>query len=165
MTVKDITLIALLAVILFVQEEALSFIPNVQFTVFLLILYAKKLGFFKTCFIILIYVILDNLAMGSLNFIFMPFMFIGWILIPIIVCTFFKKTENPLPLAFIGVICSFAYCWIYMIPACYIGKIDPVAYFTADILWELILAACSFLSVLWLYKPCADIFVKIATTK
>ena len=33
--VKDITIIAILAAILFVQEQALSFLPNIQLTVFL----------------------------------------------------------------------------------------------------------------------------------
>ena len=34
--IKNITLIAIFSVILFVQEQILSFLPNIQFTVFLI---------------------------------------------------------------------------------------------------------------------------------
>ena len=54
MSVKRLVRIAILAAVLFVQEFALSFIPNVQLTVFLLVLYSKVFGLKKTCIIILI---------------------------------------------------------------------------------------------------------------
>ena len=91
---KNITLIALLAAILFIQEQLLSFIPNVQLTFFLFVLYSKKLKFIDTIFITLIYVVLDNLVSGSFNLLFIPFMFIGWIIIPILLNTIFKKVES-----------------------------------------------------------------------
>ena len=65
LSAKDIAVIAILAVVLFIQEEVLTFLPNVQLTVFLIVLYTKKLGFKKTTIIILIHVILDNLVMGA----------------------------------------------------------------------------------------------------
>ena len=52
--VKDITIIAILAAILFVQEQALSFLPNIQLTVFLLVLYSKTLKLWKVLLIIFI---------------------------------------------------------------------------------------------------------------
>ena len=67
---KDITLIALLTTLLFVQEQALVFIPNVQLTVFLIVFYSKKLGFLRTSLIVAIHVVLDNLVMGSFNLIY-----------------------------------------------------------------------------------------------
>ena len=69
---KDITLIALLTVILFLQEQILSFIPNVQLTVFFFVLYSKKLDFVKTILIGMIYVILDNII-GGFNLLFLVF--------------------------------------------------------------------------------------------
>ena len=51
-TIRDITIIVVLTAILFVQEAILSFIPNFQLTVFLVILYSKKLGTLKTTIII-----------------------------------------------------------------------------------------------------------------
>ena len=94
LTVKDMALIAMFAAILFIQEEALTFIPNVQLTVFLLVFYSKRLGFIRTTLIIIIHVILDNLVMGSFSVIWTPAMFVGWMLIPIVICTIFRKIEN-----------------------------------------------------------------------
>ena len=74
---KDLTLIALLATIIFVQEQMLAFLPNIQLTVFLLVLYSKKIGFIRTSIICLIHVVLDNMVMGSFNVFYMPFMFVG----------------------------------------------------------------------------------------
>ena len=92
--IKQITIIAAFSAILFVQEEVLTFLPNVQLTVFLLILYSKVLGFKNTTIIVCIHTLLDNIVMGSLNIIFFPFMLIGWLLIPIIVCSLLKKCNN-----------------------------------------------------------------------
>ena len=61
---KDLVLIALLTSFLFLQEQLLSFISNVQLTFFLIVLYSKKLGIVKSSLIILIYVIIDNLLGG-----------------------------------------------------------------------------------------------------
>ena len=37
---------------------------------------------------------MDNLVIGSFNIIFTPFMFIGWAIIPLTICTIFKKIEK-----------------------------------------------------------------------
>ena len=71
---KEIVVLALFAALLFVQEQVLTFLPNIQLTVFLLILYSKMLGMKKTLLIILIHVLLDNLVMGSMNPLFICFM-------------------------------------------------------------------------------------------
>ena len=160
-TVKDITLIAILTTILFVQEQLLSFLPNVQLTVFLLVVYSKKLGLLKTVIITLIHTILDCLVMGSLNVAYFPFMLIGWMLIPVLLNTIFKKVESNISLAFLGVLFSFMYCWIYIIPSIIILEVDFISYFYADIIWEIILATSSFLTIMLLYTPCALVLDKI----
>ena len=55
----------------------LTFLPNIQVTVILIVLYSKILGTKKTLIIILIHVILDNLIMSSFNIMYVPFMYIG----------------------------------------------------------------------------------------
>ena len=45
---KDITIIAVMTTILFVQEQLLASLPGIQLTVFLITLFSKKLGFAKT---------------------------------------------------------------------------------------------------------------------
>ena len=115
LSAKDITLIALMSSLVFAQEQLLVFLPNVQLTAFLLILFSKKFGFIRTTIIIFIYVILDNIVFGTFNLVFTPFMFIGWMLIPIIFCSIFRKTNSLVLLAFGSALCSFGYCWIYII--------------------------------------------------
>lgn len=160
-TIKDIVYIAMLTTILFVQEEVLTFIPNVQFTIFLLVLYSKKMGFTKTTIIILIHVFLDNLVMGSLNFIYTPVMFFGWMFIPIFVCTIGRKTESPLKLGLIAILCSFLYCWSFVLPTYLFMNINPLVYLGSDIIFELILAVVGFTTTFLLYKPCSRIFEKL----
>ena len=161
LTIKDITIVAVFAAILFTQEQVLTFLPNVQFTVFLIVLFSKKLGFIRTFFIVLIHVILDNLVMGSFNIMYFPFMFLGWMIIPITLCTIFKKCESPLILAILGIIYAFLYSWIYVIPNVLVLEVDPWVYLVNDLWWEIILAVSSFLSIMWLYDPCAKAIDKI----
>lgn len=159
-SIKDIGIIVVLTAILFIQEELLSFIPNVQFTIFLLVLYAKKLGFIKTSIIICIHVLLDNLIMGSLNPFFTPTMLVGWMFIPILITLFCKKIENPVILACFAFLCGLLYSWVFILPNYFVYNINPIIYLEADIIFEIILAACGFITVLLLYKPCSNLFDK-----
>lgn len=159
--VRDIALIAILSTILFVQEQVLTFLPNIQLTVFLLVLYSKKLGFIRTTIIVIIHVLLDNLFMGSMNLVYTPAMFVGWMLIPIIICTLFKKTESPFLLAIFGFIEGFLYSWMFILPNYLLYNINPLAYLASDVLFELLLAISSFLSILFLYKYVSNYFDKL----
>lgn len=162
--VKDIVNMAIFASILFVQEEIFTFIPNVQLTIFLIILYSKKLGFIRTSIIISIHVLLDSLVMGF-NIIFFITMIIGWMFIPLMIHLFCRRIENPFILGIFGAIGAFLYSWTFIIPNSFIFNMDPLVYLAADILFELILAACGFLTTLFLYKPCSNLFDRLRITK
>ena len=151
MKIKDITLIAIFTTILFVQEQLLSFIPNVQLTVFLLVIYSKVLDFKKTSIIVLLHTLLDNIINGSMNIIYFPFMLLGWMLIPIFITTVFKKTENRLILGLLGIAFSFIYWWLFMIPQIIIYNVNIFEYLLSDLFFEIALAISSFLTILWLY--------------
>lgn len=154
----DLAIMAMLTAIIFIQEQLFTIVPNVQLTVFLLVLYSKKIGFIRTSIILAIHVVLDNLVIGSFSYLYTPFMFIGWMFIPIIFCTFMKRVENPLILGIVSVLCSFFYCWVYIIPNVIFYNINLIAYLISDIMFECVLATCSFLTVLILYKPCSKVF-------
>ena len=158
--IKDITVIAFFSAILFAQEQLLNFLPNIQLTVFLIVLYSKVFKLWKTLIIILIHVILDNIFMSSFSIYYFPFMLIGWSIIPIVLNIFFKNNDNPITLAFVGVGCSFIYCFMFAIPQVLIIKVDLIAYLAADLFFEIILALTSFITILWLYKPCAKLLKK-----
>ncbi len=159
--IKEISLIGILAAILFVQEQALTFLPNIQLTIFLLILFSKKLGLLKTLTIILIHVLLDNLIIGSISLVFTPFMYIGWALIPLTLCTIFKKVNEPIWLALLSILYACLYSWIYIIPNMIVYEYSVIAYLSGDIVFEVILAVSSFISVLWLYKPLSNLLDKL----
>ncbi|MGI6787035.1 MAG: hypothetical protein ACOX5X_00490 [Acholeplasmataceae bacterium] len=106
---------------------------------------------------ITVHVILDNILMGSFNLTVVPFMYIGYLIIPLTIKTIFKKVESPLWLALLSVIYSLLYSWIFIIPAVFILQIPFWTYLIQDIPFEIILAASSFLSVLWLYRPLKNI--------
>lgn len=156
-TVKRLVLLAILTTILFVQEQALTFIPNVQLTFLLLILYATSLTFIENILIIVIHVLLDNLVMGSFNFVYIPFMLIGYLIIPLLMHTVFKKVRSPISLAFLGILFSLIYSWAFIIPQVFILQVPFLTYIVADIPFEIILATSSFLTILWLYKPLKEV--------
>lgn len=159
--IKDITVIAIFSSILFAQEQLLTFLPNVQLTVFLLVLYSKVFGFTRTSVIIIIHVLLDNLLMGSFNVMYVPFMLLGWWIIPLVTCTLLKKVDNSFILAGAGIIFALIYSWCFIIPNVLFLKVSWITYFYADILWEVILALSSFITILWLYKPCVKLLNKL----
>ena len=157
-TSHKLVLVAFLATILFVQEEALAFLPNIQLTVFLLVLYVKKTGWQMTSVIIGIHVFLDSLAMGSLNLVYTPFMLVGWLWIPLLLSTIFKRIKDVLPLALLGILFALLYSWTFLIAQAWFYQVNLLAYLMADLPYETLLAISSFLSILWLYDPCAKVF-------
>lgn len=165
LTTKDIVLISMMAIILFVQEQILMIIPNFQLTIFLLVLFSKKFGFIKTTIIIFIHVLLDNLIMGSMNIYFIPFMFIGWFIIPLTLNTIFKKVESQISLAILGIVFSCIYCWIFIIPNCLLLEVDFLTYLYADLIWEILLASSSFITILLLYNPCSRVIGRVVNEK
>lgn len=153
LSIKDIIIISVLTSILFVLEQVLTFIPNVQMTFLLIIVFSKVLKTYKTLIIILIHVLLDNIFMGSFNIIFIPFMLIGYSIIPILLNTCFKKVESETLLAFLSIMFSFIYCFMYIIPNVIIMNINILDYIIADLPFTIILSISSFVSVLWLFRP------------
>ena len=154
---KDIAIIAIMTTILFVQEQLLSSLPGIQLSVFLIVLYSKKFGLAKTSLIVFLHVMLDNFYMSSFSLMYTPTMLIGWLIIPLTLCTIFKKIESPIWLGVLGIIYAFIYSWLFIVPNYLIMHIGPIVYIASDIIFEIILAICSFLSILFLYRPCSKV--------
>lgn len=164
-TIKNICLIALFAVILFVQEEVLSFLPNIQLTVFLIILYSKLLGFGKTSIIVIIYFLLDCIFMGSWNPLYISFQLVGWMIIPIMMCTLFKRVDNNIILALLAAMFALLYSWIMIFPNSVVFGTELLPTFIADLPFEALLAGSSFLSTLLLYNPLFKVCEKLLHKK
>ena len=151
--IKEITLYAVLTSILFVQEQLLTFLPNIQLTFLLIILYSKVIKLRGTLIIVTIHVFLDNLLNGSLTVLTTIPMFIGYIQIPLIIKFLFKNAKKPLFLASYGVLASIVYSIAFLITNWLILPINIVSYIIADIPFTLTLCISSFISILLLYKP------------
>ncbi|MFH0993007.1 MAG: hypothetical protein V1761_01515 [bacterium] len=78
-TVRDITIAAMLLTVLFVQEELLTFLPNIQLTVLFIAVYAAVLPPTLLFPIVIGHVILDNLYMGSFSPLYTPAMLAAWL--------------------------------------------------------------------------------------
>jgi energy-coupling factor transport system substrate-specific component len=156
MKTKDITLIAILVAILFVQEQVMNVLPNISLTTLLIVLYTKLFPFKTTVFMIIVYVILDNLVWGSLSLLYTPSMLVGWLLIPILFNTVFKRMHKPLHLACFGLVFGFLYGWIMMPASLLLLEVEFIPYLLADLWFQVIMATFNFLTILWLYEPLYD---------
>lgn len=153
--IKDIALIAILAAVLFAQQIALSFIPNVSFTALLIILYTRLLGFKKTTMIVVVHVIAVNLLspFGPVLPLHIPSMLLGWMLIPILLSTIFRKFKSVWTLAIFGFIFGFIYGWMFIPVSVFALGIPFMEYLIMDLIFELIMGIANFLAILWLYEP------------
>ncbi len=154
MSVKRMLMIASSVAIIFVQEQALLFLPNVQFTVLLIILFSSVFTLRESVLMILAYVFLDSLYMGALNpFTVVP-LIVSWMLIPILYNTVLRRTNNEFVLAIFALLFGFVFGWIF-IPFNMIqtGIMNPLPYLIADLPFEAIMAGTGFITVVWAYKP------------
>lgn len=158
--IKDIVIISIFTAVLFVQEQVLSFLPNIQLTVLLIVLYSKILGFKKTIIIVLLHILLDSI-LGGFNILYLIPMLIGWLSIPILILTLFKKVESSIGLGIVGIIASVIYSWCFIFIEVVVLKGSFIAYFIADLPFELLLMGSSFLSIIWLYQPLYKLINKI----
>lgn len=155
-------LIAILSAILLVQQVALSFLPNVQTTVLLIVLYTKVLGFRKTTLIIFIHVILYNTLspFGSVIPLHFISMFVGYMMIPILLNTLFNKFETALQLASAGLLFGFLYGWAFIPISVFVLDIPLTTYLMMDLPFELVMAVSNFLTIYWLYDPLKKLLIE-----
>ena len=149
MSVRRLVRIAIFAALMFVQEFALSFIPNVQLTQCLITVYYYAFGLVDTLFIIVIHVFLDNLIMGSFNLIYTPAMLIGWILLPIML-HLFKAKQNRFFVAMLVAIHAIIYSLCFALANVLMLEVPFLTYFISDIPFEIILVVNGFVTTLLL---------------
>ena len=152
MKVKDVALLGILNAILYLVDQVLSFVPFLQLSMLLIILFSRKMGTLKTSIIVIIYVILEYIGAGF-NLLFFIFSVIGWLFVPLLTNFLFRKTKSVISIALQGVLFSFLYSWIHIIPSCIIIESSIIDYLSMDIIFEISLAISSFVSILLLYKP------------
>ncbi|HEY8445309.1 MAG TPA: hypothetical protein VIK94_04155 [Bacilli bacterium] len=157
--IKDVAQIAILAVIIFGIEAALMFLPNVQVTVLLIVVYSKVFNLKKSILIVTIYTILDNLLF--LNIYYLPFMLVGWLVIPVSLNTVFKKVNNVYILATLSIFYVLFYSLMYVVADVIILKIGFLERMLSDSIFVMIFIVSSFVSILWLYEPLKKLILKL----
>ncbi len=162
MKTKRLLMISLSLAILFTQEQLLLFLPNVQFSVLLIILFVSVYNFKESMILITAYVFLDSLYLGGFNVFYMIPMLLAWYIIPISYHTILFKTKNEVTLAIFALVFGFIYGWMF-IPFNMIqtGITNFIPYLIADIPFELIMATTGFLTVLWLFKPLYKVLTEV----
>ncbi len=148
----DIVIIAMFSSIIFVLEQVLTILPNIQLTVLLFIVYTKMLGLKKTLIIVVIHTLLDNLYMGTLNpYVSLP-MLVAWALIPILL-TIFKRFNSIYFLAGFAFVFGFLYGSVMMVGAILQYNFPVIPYLISDLPFELLMAFSGAFSVFLLYQP------------
>jgi len=165
MDTRKIIMIAIAISITFVQEQMLLFLPNVQFTVLLIIIFSSVFSLKESLVYILGYVLLDNMYLGGFNLFYMIPMLLAWSLIPITYHTILRKTTNEYYLGVFAFVFGFVYGWMF-IPFNMIqtGITNLIPYITADILFEVIMAITGLLTVIWLYQPLMSVLKSLENT-
>ncbi|MDX9807833.1 MAG: hypothetical protein RBS87_04630 [Acholeplasma sp.] len=149
----DLVVMAIFTAIIFVVEQALSFIPNVQLTVFLFVLYTRLIGSKKTFFIVVVHTLLDNIYMGTLIWHLVIPMMMAWSLIPILLGTVFKKVQGVVGLTIFAFGFGFIYGIMFIPFQAYVWGYDMWLYFIYDLPFEFAMGISGALSVAILYQP------------
>lgn len=151
MTIRRLCILVMLSTILFVQEELLTFIPNVQLTFLLVVVYGATIGIRDGALILLVHVLLDNLFMSSFNLYCMVPQFLG--LFITLCLARLCKNKNEFIQCIIGAAGALIYCWLYVLVNIWFLDVRFMDYFIADIPFEIILVASTVVSLLFLYSP------------
>jgi len=159
--------IALFAAILFVQEELLTFIPNVQLTQILITVYYYSFGLVDSLIIVIIHVILDNLFMGSFSIEYTPAMFIGWASLVLILYTFDQLTnnksinKNKYVIGAIVGLHGIIYSWLFLLTSIFVFKYEFIPYLINDLLFEAILVLTGFVTTIFLLEPLTKTLINL----
>jgi hypothetical protein len=148
---RQITLAAMLLTVLYVQELVLSSIPNVQLTVVLIIVYGATLPLAMSLPIVIGYVLLDNLLLGSFSILYTPAMFFSWILLTLV--AYALRNRRFIIILLFSIFFAFLYGWSF-IPAKIIEQGINILwpYFLADLPFEAIMALNNAITVLFFYR-------------
>lgn len=148
----ELVLLPILATIVFVQEIVLGFLPNITLTPLLLMLYTRLLGFGRTVIILILYITFDILYM-PVNPIFIPFLFLGWFVIPLLMRTAFKECHSVYFLSLFAFCHGFLYGWILLPAGLILTELPFWAYLVQDLPFEIIMAISSSSAVFVAYEP------------
>lgn len=150
--IRSITLAGMLLAILFVQEQLLVLVPQFQFTVVLIMVYACIFPYKILLPLVSAYVLLDNVYMGTLNYLYFIPMLFAWLLLAVV-----SRALRNRPFyvqVIIGIVFGFVYGWVYL-PARMIEQGVGIfwLYLKMDLPFEIMMAASNLVTILLVYQP------------
>lgn len=162
--IRSITLAGMLLAILFVQEQLLVLVPQFQFTVVLIIVYAAIFPYKILLPMIFAYVLLDNIYMGTMNYLYFIPMAFAWLALASVSREIRHKPfyiQVILAVAF-----GFVYGWVYL-PARMIEQGVGIfwLYLKMDLPFEIMMAASNLLTMLVAYQPLRYSLEKLISEK
>lgn len=154
MATRKLLVIAFAIAITFTQEQLLIFLPNIQFTVLLMFVFASVFNYKEMFIYVFVYVLIDSLYMGAFNPFYMTPMLIAWFSISLVYKLFLKDDSSIYKKATVAAVFGFYYGWTFIpFSMMQTGVTNLVPYLVADLPYEIIMAVTGFLTVLWGYDP------------
>ena len=165
-SIKDITLIAMMVAIIEVCKVALSFLPNIEVTTFWLIMFTIYFGR-KIVYVVPIFIILEGAIYGVGTW-WLMYLFAWPVLV--FVCYIFKKNKSIWFWSifsgtfglFFGALCSIPYVIICAFSSGIKTGIQlGIAWWIAGIPWDIVHGVSNFAIMLALYIPIKHILTEI----
>jgi len=135
--------------IIFVMELSLSFLPNIQVTTLLMIVFATN---YKLKYVVTLtfgYVFLNGMAYGFS--LYLVSMLVGWLVLNVTINLLHTRNLHVLTLS--SLLFGLFYGMFFVPINVLLTGVDFWAYIMADIPFALLFAASNILTVLYLYKP------------
>jgi len=147
---RNIVFTAMLLTVLVVQEQLLVLLPNIQLTTVLLMVYAAILPSSLLGVLVVSYVFLDNLLMGSFNLLYTLPMLLAWLFFVYVARLI--RNKSMFAILLFAFAFGFIYGWFF-IPSTMIERGISIfwPYFLSDLPFEIVLAVNNYFTVLLLY--------------
>ncbi|CUX42890.1 hypothetical protein BN3456_02287 [Clostridium sp. C105KSO13] len=158
LTVRELTILALSAALLFVLQVALGFLPNIEITSLLIIIFTLIYRF-KTLYIIYTFALLEGLFYGF-GIWWLMYLYVWTILF--IVTYLLRKNQSVLEWAIISSMFGFAFGFLCAIPYLFIGGAGAMlAWWGAGIPYDIVHGIGNFFVALFLFKPLYSLIGRI----
>lgn len=169
-SIKDITLIAMMVAVIEVCKFSLTFLPNIELTTFWLIIFTIYFGW-KIVFVVPVFIVIEGAIYG---------IHLWWIMYlivwPLLVfLTFlFRKCKSVMFWSifsgafglFFGALCTIPYIVVCAFSSGLLTGIQlGIAWWIAGIPWDIVHCIGNFFIMLVLYKPITQIFIKTKLAK
>lgn len=155
---KDIAIIALAVAIIEVCKVAMTGLPNIELTSFLLIIFSLYFGK-KIYFVIPVFILIEG-AIYGFGLWWIMYLY-AWPLL-VLVTRIFKKNDSAVFWAVVSGVFGLLFGFLCAIPYLFMGGIHTAfSWWIAGIPWDLVHGVSNFLIMLLLYHPITKVIKKL----